>query len=449
MGKWFGTDGIRGVANTDPMTAEMALKVGRAVAFACRRAERRPRVVVGRDPRISGDALEHALVAGICSMGADACRVGILPTPGVAFLVRDLDADAGIVLSASHNPFPDNGIKLFSSAGRKLPDAREAEIEALILEARPGQNLPTGERLGRAVSVADAENRYVDFLKRTWPRDLSLEGLKVAMDCANGATYRVGPRTFAELGAVVAALGIGPDGTNINRDCGSEHVEPLARRVIEEGAALGLAFDGDGDRLIAVDERGGIVTGDRILALAARALETEGRLRNGVVVSTVMSNLGLRSALRVAGIRHVATPVGDRYVRDAMDETGAILGGEDSGHLIFGEHHTTGDGILSALQLAAILRRTGRLLSELAAVMTVYPQHLVNVDVRAKPELDAVPAIAAAIAAAEASLGEHGRVLVRYSGTQPLCRVMVEGPTAEITAETCRRIAAVVARELG
>jgi len=449
MGKWFGTDGIRGVANVEPMTAELALEVGRAVTRMFRRDDYQPRVVIGKDTRISGYVFEYALVSGICSMGGIAYILGPLPTPGVAFMTRSMRADAGIVISASHNPFEDNGIKVFCGEGRKLPDAREEEIEALMAGGELERHLPDAGRLGKAMRIDDVAGRYIDFLKDTFPRDLTLEGFKIAMDCSNGATYKVAPKTFEELGADVKVIHDEPDGTNINRDCGSEHPEALAERVQQTGADVGLAFDGDGDRLIAVDERGRVVTGDQMIAACALALQAEGRLRNNVVVTTVMSNLGLRALLKERGIRHVAAPVGDRYVREVMDETGAVFGGEDSGHLIFGEHHTTGDGILSALQLVSCMLRAKQPLSELVSVMKVFPQRLINVDVREKPDLDTLPAVRKVIGEAESALGDRGRVLVRYSGTQKLCRVMVEGPTEEITLETCRRIAEAVERELG
>ncbi len=449
MGQWFGTDGIRGVANVDPMTAEMALQVGRAVAYLNRRGQHHSRVVIGKDTRISGYVFEFALVSGICSMGGTAYILGPLPTPGVAFMARSMRADAGIVISASHNPYQDNGIKIFSGEGRKLPDAQEGEIEALIAGGDLTRHLPEADRLGRAMRISDVAGRYIDFLKETFPRNLDLEGFKVVMDCSNGATYKVAPRTFEELGAEVKTLHDDPDGTNINRECGSEHTEDLRRRVVETGAALGLAFDGDGDRLIAVDERGREVTGDQILAVCALSMQEEGRLENNTVVSTVMSNLGLSRLLEDRGITHVKAKVGDRYVREAMDETGSVVGGEDSGHLIFAEHHTTGDGILSALQLVAVMLRTGKPLSDLASAMTVFPQRLLNVDVREKPDLLSVPAIRSAIEAVEQDLGNQGRVLVRYSGTQLMCRVMVEGPTREQTETNCRRIAEVVTREIG
>ena len=450
MGRLFGTDGIRGIANRYPMTCEMALNVGRAVASCFSNGNRRPRIVIGKDTRISGAMLEHALVSGICSVGGDACRVGVLPTPGVAHLTVSEKADAGVMISASHNPFYDNGIKIFGCDAFKLSDAAEAEIEGL---RRGGDRLrgmcePVRD-VGSDAWINDAEERYARFLVAALPDGFRLDGMKVALDCANGATFRVAPKLFRSLGADVEALFVRPDGRNINDGCGSQHPGHLAERVLASGADIGLAFDGDGDRLIAVDERGRTVTGDRMLAVCGKYLKRKGRLPNDRVVSTVMSNIGLGMAFREMGIDHRKTDVGDRYVMEEMRRSGAVLGGEDSGHMIFLDRHTTGDGILTALRLVEVITDSGTPLSRLAEVMTVYPQILMNVEVAATPPIEAVPEIVGAIAEVEAALGERGRVLVRYSGTQPLCRVMIEGPAKEEIRRHCRRIVDAVRGALG
>ena len=449
MGKLFGTDGIRGVANVEPITAETALQVGRAVAHLFKRAGHRAKIVIGKDTRISGYMLEEAMVAGVCSMGGDAYLLGPLPTPGIAMMTQSQRADAGIVISASHNPFQDNGIKIFAGNGFKLPDERENELEDLMAGQKLKKHLPAPQDLGRAYRVDDAEGRYIVFLKNTFPKELSMEGMKIVLDCANGATYKVAPHVFWELGAEVHSINTSPDGFNINHDCGSQHTAKLSEAVLREKAALGLAFDGDGDRLIAVDERGGRITGDQIVALCACSLQKEGRLKNSTVVTTVMSNSGLSMAFKELGIKHVRANVGDRYVLEDMLAHGSVLGGEDSGHVIFLEHHTTGDGIISGLQLIAAMLKEGKPLSELAALVPINPQVLVNVEVRTKPDLSTVPEVQTVIDGIERELGDSGRVLVRYSGTQQLCRVMVEAPTKDMTEGYCRRIAELVQKHLG
>ncbi len=444
MGKWFGTDGIRGVANRDPMTVEMAVAVGRAVASTL---GERPRIAVGMDTRRSGPMLRAALAAGICSAGGEVLDLGVVPTPAVALLVRTLGAQAGVVISASHNAFPDNGIKLFSGEGRKLPDATESAMEAAI-EAGPGE-LPTGGAIGGVTIVDDAARRYVDFLVDAFPRELAGSGTPIVLDCANGATFAVAAPAFEAIGADVTVIHASPDGVNINVECGSQHTADLSAAVRERGARLGLAFDGDGDRLIAVDERGETITGDQILAVLSRDMKARGCLPGDIAVSTVMSNLGLRRFLEREGIRHVTTAVGDRYVREAMDETGAAIGGEDSGHMILAEHHTTGDGVLTGLALFACMLRADEPLSALASAMTVFPQRLVNIPVTSKPDLETLPDVQAAIARVEADFGDDGRVLVRYSGTELKCRVMVEGPAADATESAAESIAAAVRDAIG
>lgn len=449
MGRLFGTDGIRGEANRYPMDGATALAVGQAVAQLCRPQGRAPRIVIGRDTRLSGVMLESALVAGIASMGGDALTTSVMPTPGVAFLVRDLRADAGISISASHNSYQDNGIKVFSRDGFKLSGAQEEQLEDLVL----GGDLPvlavSPAALGRREALLDADGRYIVFLKHTFPRGLTLQGVRVALDCANGATYSIAPRVLSELGAEVVVLHNQPDGCNINRGCGSEHVGSLAEAVVAEGCTVGLAFDGDGDRLIAVDETGRRLTGDQTLLICALMLREHGRLPGDLVVSTVMSNGGFLATLRRHGLRHCASQVGDRNVLQEMLRTRAVLGGEDSGHTIFLEHHTTGDGIITGLQLLAAMLEAGKPLSELADVMQVYPQVLINVEVARRPDLTSVPEVQRAIARAERELGEEGRVLVRYSGTEDLCRVMVEAATQEQAECCCREVAQEVKTALG
>ncbi len=450
MGKLFGTDGVRGVANEYPMTAEMALNIGRATAYLFKRKGHitTPRIIIGKDTRISGYMLENALVSGICSMGVNALLVGPLPTPGIAFATNSMRADAGIMISASHNPFQDNGIKIFSSDGFKLPDEKEIEIEKLIFSNNMRALHPSPNELGKAYRIDDARDRYVVFLKNTFPKEFTLEGTKVVLDCAHGATYRVAPDTFFELGADVTSLFDEPNGENINANCGSQHPETLAQEVIKGKADVGFAFDGDGDRLIAVDEKGSVLTGDQIIAICAKEMKKEGKLNNDLLVTTVMSNIGLGIALKKLGIEHAITKVGDRYVLEEMRAKGALIGGEQSGHVIFLEHHTTGDGIITALQVLAAMKKEQKPLSELAQVMNVFPQVLINVEAKTKPELSTVPEIRGVMRDVEEQLGDKGRVLVRYSGTQPMCRVMVEGPTHEDTEKYCKQIAAVLRKKL-
>ncbi len=450
MARLFGTDGVRGIANVDPMTAEMVLEIGRATAYVCKRhPNKRHRIIIGKDTRISGYMLENALTAGICSMGVDVLLVGPMPTPGIAFITRSMRADAGLVLSASHNPYQDNGIKIFSRDGYKLPDAEEDEIEELIVSGHVKDIRPTAEAVGKATRIDDAIGRYIVFCKNTFPDDLALDGMKIVLDCANGATYKIAPIIFAELGADVTAIHCSPNGTNINDQCGAMHPEDLIKTVRETGAHVGLAFDGDGDRLIAVDEQGNELSGDHVLAICAKRYKEEGLLSNNLVVTTVMSNIGFRIALRELDIEFAEAPVGDRYVLEMMKEKDSVLGGESSGHLIYHDLHTSGDGIISALQLLRAMCATGKPLSELATVMTLSPQHMINVDVASKPPLEEIPEIQAAVASAEAELKDAGRVLIRYSGTQAYCRVMVEGPTPELTIQLTESLAETVRSCLG
>lgn len=449
MGKLFGTDGIRGEANRHPMSAEIAFGVGQAVAHVFRKNGHRARVIIGKDTRISGYMLESSLEAGITSMGGYPYLVGVLPTPGIAFIAQSMRADAGIVISASHNPYQDNGLKIFGGNGFKLTDEEEGHIEDLILNNKLIELLPTAKGMGKAFRMEDVHGRYIVFLKNTFPRHLSMEGMKIVLDTANGATYRVAPEAFIELGAEVEVIHNTPNGININDKCGSQHTEDLKKRVVESGAAIGLAFDGDGDRLIAVDEKGREITGDQVLIICANMLKKDGKLKNDLLVTTVMSNLGLRVACRKYGFRHHASKVGDRYVLEDMLSMGSVIGGEEAGHMIFLDHHTTGDGIIAAMQLIAAMAREGKPLSEMAAMMDIFPQKLINVDVKRKPDIETVPRIVEAIRQAERALGDEGRVLVRYSGTQNMCRVMVEGPSAGVTEKHCGEIADIVCSELG
>jgi phosphoglucosamine mutase len=405
--------------------------------------------VIGKDTRLTGYMLETALTAGITSMGVDVLLVGPLPTPGIAFITRSLRADAGIVISASHNPFEDNGIKFFSGDGLKLPDAMEDRIEELIVSGRIDRIRPGAHEIGKAARVNDAAGRYIEFAKTTFPKRLSLRGLKIVVDCAHGATYRVSPRVLRELGAEVVGLNVAPDGLNINAGCGSLHPEVVQRAVIAERASLGFTHDGDGDRLLCVDEHGALVDGDQILAMCALDMLAEGRLPSRTIVATVMSNAGLDVAMRQAGIRVVRTPVGDRSVLEEMLRGGYALGGEQSGHIIFIDHNTTGDGIVTALQVLAAMLRAGKPFSELAACMSRFPQVLENVRVRRKEDLEGLPKVQARIRDAGEALAGAGRVLVRYSGTEPLLRVMVEGPDEATIRHWAGEIAEAVREALG
>jgi phosphoglucosamine mutase len=427
MGKLFGTDGIRGVANVHPMTTEMAVQLGRGTAYVFKNKEKRHRIVIGKDTRLSGYMIENALAAGICSMGVDVVLVGPLPTPGIAFITSSMRADAGIVISASHNPFQDNGIKIFSGSGFKLPDQLENKIEELIFSDQIDSLRPTATEVGKAFRVDDAVGRYVVYLKNSFPKEFSLDGTKIVLDCAHGAAYRVAPAVFEELGAEVIPLGVEPNGENINYQCGSLHPKVVTEKVKELGADIGISLDGDADRAIFSDELGNVVDGDRIMAICADDLKKTKRLKRNTLVATVMSNLGLDLAMKERGIKVVHTQVGDRYVVEEMARHGYNLGGEQSGHLIFLDYNTTGDGVLSALQVLAVTKREGKKLSELASIMTPFPQVLLNVPVRRKKDPHQIPEVAGLIKKIQGVLGERGRILVRPSGTENLIRVMVEG----------------------
>jgi phosphoglucosamine mutase len=445
----FGTDGIRGIANVEPMTTETAMQLGRAVAHLYHRPGHRGKIVIGKDTRLSGYMFEQAIAAGICSMGADVLLCGPLPTPGIAFITSSMRADAGIVISASHNPYQDNGIKIFAANGFKLPDAAEARIEELMASDELDAARPPAAEVGRASRLDDARGRYIVFLKSSFPRQFTLDGLKIVVDSANGAAYKVAPAVLQELGATVYALGDEPDGKNINELVGALHPQAMCQAVVDLGAHVGIALDGDADRVIFADEKGRIVDGDSIMALCARRLLQRGELKQNTLVATVMSNLGLERSIQQLGGKLLRTAVGDRYVVEAMRQNGYNLGGEQSGHLIFLDHMTTGDGMIAALQVLAQLLETGRPLSELASVMTSYPQVLVNIKVKHRYPLGELPTVQSMISDIEQKLGSEGRVLVRYSGTEAKARVMIEGPSTPVIEQYAQELAAELTRVCG
>ncbi len=445
----FGTDGIRGIANVAPVIPETALRLGRALVSLCgKTGARRQRIIIGKDTRLSGDMLESALIAGICSAGGDALPAGILPTPAIGHLTRSLQADAGVVVSASHNPFQDNGIKFFSGSGFKLPDAVEEEIEDLVLRTDLDRPSPTGANVGRRLPITDAAARYVSFLDGTCPPQLTFKGLKVVIDCAHGAAHHVGPEILRRRGAEVIAIGVSPNGENINDGFGALHPQRLQAAVVAEHADVGVALDGDADRALFVDEDGALVDGDEVLAMVAADMMGRGTLRAATVVATVMSNIGLEVALRERGARLVRVPVGDRYVAEEMLSHGYNLGGEQSGHLLFLDHTSTGDGLVTALNVVGLMIEQRRPLSALKRAMSRFPQALVNVPVTRREPLEAVEPVQRIIERITSELHDRGRVLVRYSGTEPLVRVMVEGEEAERVQAYAREIADVVRSHL-
>ncbi|MFZ4598913.1 MAG: phosphoglucosamine mutase [Terrimicrobiaceae bacterium] len=454
--KLFGTDGVRGVANIEPVTAETALKLGRAAAHVFSTSEAvsrssggRRKIVIGKDTRLSGYMLENAMVAGITSLGVDVLIIGPLPTPGVAYITRSLRADAGIVLSASHNPYEDNGIKFFRHDGFKLDDEIEARIEGLVFSGEIENIRPTAKKIGKAFRIDDALGRYVEFAKQSFPRGRSLESLRVAVDCANGAAYKSTPCILSELGASIIVSHNSPNGTNINANCGSTHPEQIQRFVKETGAHVGITHDGDADRVLLCDENGELVDGDEIMAIAAVDFLTNNRLEGKTLVSTVMSNFGLDETLASHGGRVLRTKVGDRYVIEAMLREGFNVGGEQSGHMIFRDYATTGDGIVSALQILRVMVETGKPLSELKRVLKKYPQAQRNLRVREKPPLESLAGVSALLAEAEQSLNGKGRVLLRYSGTEPKIRLLIEGRDQELIDRHADRIAEALVAEIG
>lgn len=469
----FGTDGVRGIANQDPMTSELVLQLGRAIARVLQDSaaypsagtgrsrppslakilggdkEHRYKILIGKDTRLSGYMLETALASGICSMGADVQLVGPLPTPGVAFLTRSMRADAGVVISASHNPYQDNGIKFFSWDGFKLPDEIEGRMEEMIFNGETEHNRPTASKIGKAFRISDAVGRYIVFLKNCFPRHLTLEGLRIVADCGHGAAYRVVPEVLAELGAEVIPLGVSPDGENINRRCGALYPETARDVLLHEKADFAVSLDGDADRAIFVDETGDILDGDQILAMCAKDMHNKGTLKGQTVVATVMSNLGLDLALNPLGVRVVRSPVGDRYVVERMLEGGYNLGGEQSGHIVFLDHNTTGDGAITCLQVLALMMENGKRLGELKHVMTRLPQVLLNVQVREKKDFASMPRVKKKLAEVEKRLKGRGRTLIRYSGTEMLARVMLEGEDEGQIRNMAEQIADEIRAEVG
>lgn len=448
MGRLFGTDGVRGIANTE-LTPELAFKVGQAGAYVLtEETHHKARILVGRDTRVSGDMLEAALIAGICSVGAEAVSIGIVPTPAVAYLTRFYNADAGVVISASHNPVEYNGIKYFNSKGYKLSDKTEERIEAIILDKAESIPVPVGADVGCRTQKENAFEDYIEFAKGTI--DCDLKGLKIAVDCANGAAYRTAPMALSALGAEVQIISNDPDGYNINLNCGSTHMERLQKLVPACGADLGLAFDGDADRVLAVDEKGNMIDGDRIMAICALALMEKGELKDNTLVTTVMSNLGLFVMAKERGLTIRQTKVGDRYVLEEMVNDGYIIGGEQSGHIIFLEHNTTGDGLVTALQLLAVLKQSGKPLSELASVMQVMPQVLVNAKISndKKNVYMEDETIVKAINNLKATFQDNGRVLIRPSGTEPLVRVMIEGKDKDFLQRKAEELATLIESKL-
>ncbi|MCS7090432.1 MAG: phosphoglucosamine mutase [Verrucomicrobiota bacterium] len=452
----FGTDGVRGTANLEPVTAETALKLGRAAAHVFKHLEAQPRgrgrhkIVIGKDTRLSGYMLENALSAGILSMGVDVLFIGPLPTPGVAYVTRSLRADAGIVITASHNPYTDNGIKFFQADGYKLEDAVEAEIERLVFSGEIEHIRPSAEHIGKAVRIEDALGRYIEFAKSSFPRTLTLEGMRIVVDCAHGAAYKSTPCVLRELGAEVIVFGNQPDGTNINRDCGSMHPQQLCRMVLEYRGDVGIAHDGDADRVLMCDEKGRLVDGDDIMAIAALEMLAQGTLADRTLVTTVMSNAGLDRAIQAAGGRVVRTQVGDKYVIDEMMKNGFNFGGEQSGHLIFRDHCTTGDGLVAALQVLRIMRTSGKPLSELTRCWQRFPQLQFNIKVREKPPFEELKEVWSLKTQAEAALQEQGgRLLLRYSGTEPKVRLLLEGPEPALLEHWGNRIATVLRLQIG
>ncbi|MBN2803814.1 MAG: phosphoglucosamine mutase [Deltaproteobacteria bacterium] len=450
--KLFGTDGIRGPANIYPLTGEVAMALGRALTYVARKNSGRqsPKIVIGKDTRLSGYMLETAISSGICSMGGQVMLVGPLPTPGISFITSSMRADAGVVISASHNPFEDNGIKIFWADGYKLPDEVELELEKLILDPQSMSNKPvTGENIGRAVRIDDAVGRYIVELKHTFPRDYTLEGINIVLDCANGAAYKTAPSVFKELGANVDLLAAAPDGKNINEGCGALHPKTAAKRVVKKGADIGITLDGDADRVILIDEKGNIVDGDAVMAMCAVMMIKDKTLAKKCVVTTVMSNIGLDKAVQDAGGKVVRTDVGDRYVVEEMRKHGYNFGGEQSGHLIFTDHSTTGDGVLAALQIMAIMVKEKKTLSELATgIMKRVPQSLLSFKVPKKVPLSKLSKVNEVIKSIEKTMGKEGRVLVRYSGTEAKARVLVEGPNQKQIDEYSEKIKATLIAEL-
>lgn len=448
----FGTDGIRGLANQDPMTPEMSLKLGKALTYTLKQNKKnsyKPKIVIGKDTRLSGYIFEQALSSGIASMGADVLLVGPLPTPAIAFITTSMRADAGIVISASHNPYEYNGIKIFDRFGFKLPDEKEMEIEDLIYNGDEKLVKSSPDEIGKAFRIDDAPGRYVVFAKNSFPADLTLEGIKLVLDCANGAAYKVSPLIFQELGAQLLTIGVNPNGKNINTDCGSLNPELLREKVLKSGADLGIALDGDADRVIFCDEKGNIIDGDKIIAICAREMIEKGKLKGNAIITTLMSNMALERFIRDQGVEFIRTQVGDRYVVEEMRARNSNLGGEKSGHIIFLDHTTTGDGTLAALQVLGIMKAKEKSLSELATIIDLYPQVLLNVRVEEKKDLNKIPELRKQIKKNEDRLNGKGRINIRFSGTEPISRVMVEGEDESLINEIAQELAQTIEKELG
>ncbi len=441
MRKLFGTDGIRGTANIYPLTSEMVVKVGRATAYIFKNKNRRHKIVIGKDTRISGYMLEQAMASGICSMGVDVLLVGPLPTPAIAFITTAMRADAGVVISASHNPYQDNGIKIFGRDGFKLPDQEELRIEELIFSGKIDSLRPTASEIGKAFRVDDAQGRYIEYCKSVFPKGMTLDGIKIVLDCAHGATYKVAPIIFSELGAEVLPVGVSPNGENINKNCGALHPELVSKLVKKHKADIGIALDGDGDRLAIVDENGIYLDGDYVMAICALELLHQRKLRKKTLVTTVMSNMALDLLIEKHGGKVVRTQVGDRYVVEEMRARGYNFGGEQSGHLIFLDHSTTGDGIIAALKLLSVMQKKDKKLSELAMILDKFPQAKINLRVKEKKPIDQLDGVKKTIDKVQARLNGKGRVLVRYSGTEPVVRILVEGENEDLICELAEDIA--------
>lgn len=444
MRKYFGTDGVRGRANVEPLTADFALKLGRAAAGLFKNDDTHRKIIIGKDTRLSCYMFETALVSGICSAGIDAVMVGVIPTPAIAFLTKSIRADAGVVISASHNPYYDNGIKFFNANGYKLADITEHEIERMIENNEPALS---PDEIGKAYRI-EGIGRYVEFVKSTFPKNIDLKGLKIVVDCANGASYKVAPLALRELGAELILINVSPDGMNINDNCGAVHPEGMAQAVVENNADVGISFDGDADRVIFADEKGNIVDGDKIMGICAIDMMESGRLKNNTIVSTVMSNIGFEFSMNKKGVQLIRSQVGDRYVMEDMMKHGCNLGGEQSGHLIFSDYNTTGDGLISALQLLGIMVKTGKSLSELCNFIETYPQILKNVIVTKKVPMDELVKTKTLIDKVEQELGASGRILVRYSGTENKLRIMLEGKNEDQLNIYAEDIADMAVREI-
>jgi len=445
--KLFGTDGIRGKANHSPMTGEIAFEVGRAAAYVLRKNNGLNKILIGKDTRLSGYMLEGALTSGICSMGMNVILVGPMPTPGIAFVTRSLRADAGVVISASHNPYDDNGIKFFSSDGFKLPDSTEEEIERAMFSKRLAKIRPEGAGIGKAKRVEDVSGRYIEYVKSTFPKGKTLEGLRIVIDCSNGSSYKITPDALSELGADVIAINDKPNGMNINLNCGTTHPEGMQKAVREYRADIGIAHDGDADRTLLCDEKGELIDGDKIMAICAADMKKDGCLNGNAVVATVMSNIGFEIFLKKSGIKLYRTGVGDRYVVEEMVKRGCNLGGEQSGHIIFLDYNTTGDGPITAIQILSAMCKSGKRLSELASEIPIYPQILINVAVRNPKSMEEFPKIINAIKTAEKKI-KNGRILVRPSGTEPKVRVMVEGDNMDEITAIAEDVADVIKRNM-